>query len=188
MAIERQMAPTLAGIDAKHVARYCWAAQYMVGRHVLDAACGCGYGSYLLSQIAASVRGIDRSEEAIAFAKEHYAGPVFMQWDLNQLNFPFAGLQGIVSLETIEHLDAQVEDTLAEWREALAPGGIVCISHPCNEPNRGEEANNPFHKQFWIDDMKLVERVVKLGYAVVQSKRQPGCKLYDYHLLALRKA
>ena len=185
MALERQMAPRLLEIDAKHVARYAWASQYTGGRHALDAACGCGYGSFILSAVARTVRGIDYSEEAIAYAMANYAAEnvSFLQHDMNAPEFPFAGFQGIVSLETMEHLDALPLDTLRRFHEALTPGGIVCLSHPINEPS----GRNPFHKQFWIDDMKLVEAVVKLGFALVESKRQPGCKLYDYHLLALRK-
>ena len=186
MALERQMCPTLAEIEQKHVARYAWASQFMVGRHVLDAACGCGYGSFLLGQIAKTVRGIDRADEAIAYAMLHYPreNVNYLQHDMNEPEFPFAGFQGIVSLETVEHLDAPVEDTLRRYYEVLTQGGIVCLSHPINEP----PSQNPFHKQFWIDDYKLVARVVKLGFTLIESKRQSGCALYDYHLLALRKA
>ena len=186
MALERQMQPTIAEIDQKHVARYAWASQFMVGRRILDAACGCGYGSSLLSVVASNVRGVDYSEEAIAFALLHYlhGNTNYMVWDMNADSFPFAGLQGIVSLETIEHLDRPVEETLEFYHKAMTPGGIVCLSHPINET----EGRNPFHKQFWIDDVKLIEAAKKIGFALVESKRQPGCKLYDYHLLALRKA
>ena len=186
MALERQMAPTLLEIDFKHLARYAWASQFCIGRHVLDAACGCGYGSFLMGPVARTVRGIDRSAQAIGWAQMHFAmaNVSYLQHDMNDEEFPFAGFQAIVSLETIEHLDRPVEETLEMFREALCPGGHLCISHPINEP----PGRNEFHKQFWIDDYKLGERIAKLGFQRIESKRQEGCKLYDYHLLALRKA
>jgi SAM-dependent methyltransferase len=45
---------------------------------VLDVACGEGYGSALLSQLAVHVTGVDIAEDAVAHARASYAArPTF---------------------------------------------------------------------------------------------------------------
>jgi protein-L-isoaspartate O-methyltransferase len=55
--------------EAEHFHRYYVARQMARGVDVLDIACGEGYGSALLAQVARSVVGIDLDEEAIAHAR-----------------------------------------------------------------------------------------------------------------------
>src|SRR3954467_14298237 len=70
---ERQVAPTLEGIRADHVARYQFAAQLLKKpTRVIDFACGVGYGSKILADAGHFVYGYDRDPEAIAYAREHY--------------------------------------------------------------------------------------------------------------------
>src|SRR5262245_20225930 len=63
------------GLCNEHVARYTFAARLSRRKQVLDAGCGAGYGSAELARTAACVLGVDRSEEAIAFARAEYAAP-----------------------------------------------------------------------------------------------------------------
>ena len=46
---ERQMGCDLASIETLHMWRYMWAAIRTKGNHILDCACGTGYGSYILA-------------------------------------------------------------------------------------------------------------------------------------------
>src|SRR5438046_2659887 len=59
----------------EHVARYAFAARLAAGRHVLDAGCGAGYGSAELAVTADRVTGMDRSEDALEFARANYNLP-----------------------------------------------------------------------------------------------------------------
>ena len=56
----------------EHWHRYVFARQLAKGKRVLDAACGEGYGSALLADVAASVVGADISDQAIAHARSRY--------------------------------------------------------------------------------------------------------------------
>ena len=63
--------PDMCGlIHYEHLHRYMLAAKFAEGKTVLDIACGEGYGTYILSQVAKSVIGVDISKETIAAAKE----------------------------------------------------------------------------------------------------------------------
>ena len=65
---------TEPGIVALHLKRYEFARPYCVGKHVLDAGCGVGYGSAFLSEAARSVVGVDVSADAIEYARARYGG------------------------------------------------------------------------------------------------------------------
>src|SRR6476620_9960902 len=59
----------------EHMARYAFAARLSRRKQVLDAGCGAGYGAAELARTAAGVLGVDRSAEAIAFARAEYPAP-----------------------------------------------------------------------------------------------------------------
>lgn len=65
--------PELNNIYQKHMARYLFVSKFVENKFVLDAGCGCGYGSDYLAEHAKKVVGIDSSDEAIKYSKEHYA-------------------------------------------------------------------------------------------------------------------
>ena len=131
----------------EHWHRYAEAARLARGKRVLDAACGEGYGSFLLANGARSVVGVDVSSEAVAHARFRYPRPnlAFAQASVTHLPLRDASIDLVVSFETVEHLSKQ-RDMLAEFRRVLAPDGILIISSP-NRPvyNEGTGAENHFH-------------------------------------------
>lgn len=118
------------------------------GLRVLDAACGEGYGSWLLAGSAAQVFGIDVDGAAIGHAVARYAARPnlrYMQASCIALPLATGSIDLIVSFETIEHLQGQ-EAMLAEFRRVLAPTGALVISSP-NKAIYSEETGyeNEFH-------------------------------------------
>lgn len=116
----------------EHWHRYAFASQFTAGLKVLDAACGEGYGAYLLAGSAAEVVGVDLSEEAVAHAITRYSGAENLHFevaDVTQLDFSENTFDLIVSFETLEHLEAQ-EQMLDEFRRVLKPNGKLLISTP----------------------------------------------------------
>jgi SAM-dependent methyltransferase len=144
---ERFLPEVRGAIWYEHWHRYAAIAALAAGRRVLDAACGEGYGSYLLAQSAASVVGIDVSPEAVAHAGQRYKRPnlAFATGSVAALPLPDASVDLVVSFETIEHLHEQ-SAMLADFRRVLAPGGVLVISSP-NRPvyNEGGGVENHFH-------------------------------------------
>ena len=131
----------------EHWHRYAFVAGIVRGRRVLDAACGEGYGSFLLAHTAAQVTGIDISADAVAHAHERYplGNLEFVHGSVTGLPLPDACVDVVVSFETIEHLSPQRE-MLAEFRRVLTPDGVLVISSP-NRPvyNEAGEVENHFH-------------------------------------------
>ena len=131
----------------EHWHRYAFVAELVRGKRVLDAACGEGYGSFLLAHAAAHVTGIDISADAVAHASERYplANLTFTHGSVTKLPLPDACVDVVVSFETIEHLSGQRE-MLAEFRRVLAPDGVLVISSP-NRPvyNESSAVENHFH-------------------------------------------
>jgi len=131
----------------EHWHRYAFVASIVRGLRVLDAACGEGYGSFLLARVAAQVTGIDISVDAVMHARERYASGnlAFIQGSVTQLPLPDHSVDVVVSFETIEHLSPQRE-MLAEFRRVLTPAGVLVISSP-NRPiyNEAGLVENHFH-------------------------------------------
>src|SRR2546425_4882985 len=128
-----------------HYARYAFAGQLVPGRRVLDVACGTGYGSHLLRRAGASaVVGVDISEEAVGYARTHYADPgvEFLRGDAQAVSQLVTGPFGaVVSFETIEHITEPTR-FVRECRALLADDGLLI----CSVPNDVLlKPNNPYH-------------------------------------------
>lgn len=132
---ERQIGQKLEDIEPKHVQRYEFAQKYCADRDVLDAACGCGYGSNILSKEAKSVLGVDCSPEAIDYAQKFWGARniAFGQSDLNSDLTTLGDFDVIVSLETVEHLDTPIIQTCQKFYQILRPSGLLIVSHPEKE-------------------------------------------------------
>lgn len=134
----------------EHLARYAFAARLARGKRVLDAGCGAGYGSAELARTAAGVLGVDQSEEAVAFAREHYRLPNlnFVCGSVGALPHPSASFDLVVAFEVIEHLD-EWHEFLLEMRRVLSPGGQFIVSTPNKAyyaETREQAGPNPFHR------------------------------------------
>ena len=142
--------PELAGqIRYEHLHRYAFCRPYALGRNVLDIACGEGYGSAVLAQVATHVVGVDIAPEAVNHARERYQGRFhnleFVLGSATGIPYPDESFDLAVSFETIEHLSEQ-EAMLSELRRVLCPDGILIISTPDRDVyHRAYGAENPFH-------------------------------------------
>lgn len=114
--MERQLANRIEDIRADHVNRYRFATTRIGPREkVLDAACGCGYGSWMLYSDEGDVTGMDISGEAIDFAKRNWPGPRYLNVDIQQAELD--DYDTIVCFETIEHLH-NADKILRKFRKA----------------------------------------------------------------------
>ncbi len=119
-----------------YVSLYLFALPYCRDKQVLDAACGLGYGSYILSAVAKQVTGIDLSEEAVKYAGEKFRleSVQFEMRNAVESGLPDASFDVIVSIETFEHIPPEYgEPFLDELKRLLKNDGLLILSTP-NRP------------------------------------------------------
>jgi SAM-dependent methyltransferase len=161
----------------EHWHRYAFALPLARGRRVLDAACGEGYGSALLSTAAASVLGVDIADDALAHARSRYATQAnlrFEHGDATALDaLPSAAFDLIVSMETLEHVAAH-EAMIDGFARLLAPGGLLLLSSP---DKRSYSDLRGFRNEHHVRELYRDELLALL------RPRFPALRLYGQKLL-----
>lgn len=145
----------------EHYARYAMALPFARDQRVLDCACGEGYGSALLANVAQSVLGVDLSQDAITHARNRYTNTNlrFEQGDASALTLAPAQFDLVVSFETLEHLSAQ-EQMLQGFKRSLKAGGSLLISSP-DKYNYSDRTGyqNPFHaRELYRNEFEVLLR------------------------------
>ena len=151
----------------EHVHRYAFARRHAAGKRVLDVACGEGYGSALLAEVAREVVGVDIDGPTIGHARATYASRPnlrFVEGSAARLPLDDASVDVVVSFETIEHLDAVDQPRmLVEFARVLVDDGIVVLSAP-NRPEYSEGRGyvNPYHRH--EHDRAELERLLRVCF------------------------
>jgi SAM-dependent methyltransferase len=131
----------------RHLVVYEWIASRVVGKRVVDMACGEGYGSDLMAaRGAASVVGVDANPDAHEHARLRYVRPN-LRYDRNLVESFAEPCDAVVFLQTIEHV-ADPGAILEHFRSMLAPGGVAYVSTPnllTLAPPGAEKSDNPWH-------------------------------------------
>ncbi|BBK75633.1 glycosyltransferase [Clostridium butyricum] len=137
----------------EHLSRYKLASRYVKDKIVVDAACGSGYGSVILSNAGAkSIKGFDISKEAVCSARDNYRNYKNIEFeigDVTKLNLSDNSTEVFVSFETIEHIQCG-EELIREASRVLKDNGIFIVSTPNrNATNPGlmreERPQNKYH-------------------------------------------
>jgi SAM-dependent methyltransferase/glycosyltransferase involved in cell wall biosynthesis len=142
---ERFVPGTEGEIEHEHLHRYLFALHLCHGLDVLDVASGEGYGSALLATVARSVVGVELVPEVVAQASRNYRAPnlSFHVGDAAALPLPDAGVDVVISYETLEHLENQA-GFMAEVKRVLRPRGLLVLSSPVRGIYSPDNPN-PFH-------------------------------------------
>jgi SAM-dependent methyltransferase len=144
---ERLTSDLTGETPVEHWHRYLLARELARGRDVLDIACGEGYGSALMAQVATSVVGMDVAEDAVVHATAAYpaANLRFERGDARRIPLPDASVDLVVSFETLEHF-VEHDEFLLEARRVLRPGGALLVSTPERDTYSPEALPaNPYH-------------------------------------------
>ncbi|MEW6040507.1 MAG: methyltransferase domain-containing protein [Elusimicrobiota bacterium] len=145
-------------IHYEHLHRYRFAKELVNGKKVLDLACGEGYGSNMLAEVAESVVGIDIDEMSIKHAVLKYVkgNLKFIKGSITEI--PVKGekiFDVIICFEALEHIEEHYE-LMKEIKRLLKDDGIFIVSTPNKfiysvQPNY----KNPFHlKELYFDEFK----------------------------------
>jgi 2-polyprenyl-3-methyl-5-hydroxy-6-metoxy-1,4-benzoquinol methylase len=148
----------------RHLAVYEWIGARVIGRRVLDMACGEGYGSEVLSRSAATVVGVDANPDAHEHARLRYRRQnlTFERGMVETYGQPGA-YDAVVFLQTIEHVQDPVA-VLRHFRSLLADGGVAYVSTPnllTLAPPGAEKSDNPWHiKEYRATEFEVLCRTV----------------------------
>ena len=168
-----------------HVGRYHFAASFIrPGDAVLDAACGLGYGTYVIRSEtqARSFIGIDASEYGIDYARLNFGGEAtsFLQGMLPDClaSIPDSSIDHVLCFETLEHVQDPV-GLLAEFQRVLTPGGRLTCSVPNDWSDETGTDPNPFHfhvydKARFAGELSQFFDLERLVAQTADRVKQPG--------------
>jgi len=172
--IEERVTPGISpsNVMQEHIDRYTFALGYVKGKRVLDAACGTGYGTRLLAQVADRVTGIDISPTAINHARKKYPAVAldFIEGDVLYLPFPDSSFDVVVSFETVEHVK-EYQTFIRECRRVLKQNGILICSTPNSKISSPDGVvKNPYHV-IEFDSIEFTDLLLK-DFALVEMYGQ----------------
>jgi SAM-dependent methyltransferase len=130
----------------RHLVVYEWIAERVAGKHLVDMACGEGYGSDVLAGAARSVVGVDANPEAHEHARLRYVRPN-LRFERDLVESFSEACDVVVFLQTIEHL-REPGEILEHFRSMLEPGGVAYVSTPnllTLAPPGALKSDNPWH-------------------------------------------
>jgi 2-polyprenyl-3-methyl-5-hydroxy-6-metoxy-1,4-benzoquinol methylase len=136
-----------------HISRYQFAQQFCEKKIVLDGACGTGYGSAILSEVAETVYGIDCDEGAISYAREVYKkyNNDFKKSYVELTDFADNSFDVVVSFETVEHTLCPFSH-LREISRIVKEDGVVILSVP--------NSWGLIDHHFWDFNLPMLENLV----------------------------
>ena len=188
--------PELSGnIRLEHIHRYLLARELSHGRRVLDIACGEGYGSDLLAEVASSVVGIDLVVEVVQHARNRYQRPhlAFAAGNCGAIPLADSSIDVVVCFETLEHHD-QHDQMMREIARVLRPDGLLMISSPDrDEYSEVPGYRNPFHAkeldrsefaqllESHFSHVRLVGQRIRAGSIVGPLEAREDTAFVDFH-------
>ncbi|HED64782.1 MAG TPA: methyltransferase domain-containing protein [Planctomycetes bacterium] len=121
---------------------------------VLDIACGNGFGTRLLAERGFDVLGGDLDPGVIEMAENGLGANSRAEYavlDATALDLEGERFDAVVTMETIEHVDAR--SMLREAFRVLRPGGVLVLSTPQNA--LGEVPINPEHlREYSLEEIE----------------------------------
>ncbi|WP_104172892.1 class I SAM-dependent methyltransferase [Arthrobacter sp. Y81] len=146
---------------------------------VLDAGCGAGRMTGLLSRLGVDVSGIDVSAGMVEVARRTYPGLRFEVAELRNLPSPDMHLGGVFAWYSIIHLaPGDLPGVFTEFFRVLTPGGYAMISFQVGDGPRhiarayGHDVSMDAHL---FPPATVIERLTNAGFTIVaQMSREPG--------------
>lgn len=159
-----------------HLARYRWACRFLArGGTAVDAACGLGYGTAIVADLAdaSHVLAIDDSAYAIDYGRTLWGmtrpHTEFHRGDVRAVPAADASVDLVVSMETLEHL-ADDRPLLEEFRRVLKASGILAGSVPNLWVDHTGRDPNPHH--FQVFDRERLLAVLSPYFEIIELWQQ----------------
>lgn len=179
--------------EIEHLSRYRWAAKYVRGKTVVDLACGCGKGSYILATEgkAKKITACDNNKNTLKYAslKYNHAKIKYKFADAENSSLKSSSTDIVISFETIEHLK-KPEKFLKEVCRVLKRGGTLIVSTPISSRHFARKPVNKYHVQEWSHEkfLKLIRNYFVVDNAFEQKgsiirRIRKGRTVLDYQII-----
>jgi SAM-dependent methyltransferase len=132
------------------------------GDVVLEVGSGAGYGMDILSQTCKKIIGLDVSEDAVAYASNHYGSDKCRFKHYDGINIPFENnsFDAVINLQVVEHVNEDIK-FIGELHRVLKKGKKLYLTTP-NKKLRlkpGQKPWNRFHVREY--DSRELDRLLK---------------------------
>ena len=159
---------------------YEYVTPLIKGKNVLDVGCGLAYGTALLAESAASIKGIDYDQSTLDDNKNRYASITNLTFErVTVPPLPFAdnSFEIVTSFQFIEHIHHRLE-FMKECYRVLKPGGKIYITTPNTKRSL---ARNPFHiHEYTFAEMKSEVETITKNYELIGLNGNEKVRHY-YH-------
>jgi len=143
---------------------------------LLDAGCGPGHWTELLSHGGREAWGIDLSAEFVSSARATFPGVRFEVGSFRSIPVESGTLGGVLSWYSLIHTPpAEIPAVLAEFARVLLPGGCLLIGFFEGEPR--EPFAHAVAPAYYWDAEALGELLADAGFVVTGGERrdrEPG--------------
>lgn len=133
---------------------YEYVSPLIKGKDALDIGCGMAFGTALMAESAATMKGIDYDKATVEDNRKRFSGIKNLTFDVvtvPPLPFPDASFDAVTTFHFIEHIHER-QTFLKECIRVLRPGGKLYITTP---NIKRLLARNPFHiHEYTFDEMK----------------------------------
>ncbi len=165
-----------------HFGRYFYAFKVLDAQKtdiIIDASCGCGYGTFSIAQKVQHIYGLDVNEGYIHLAKNNYENDNinFITYEDFYKVYPGLKVDKILCIETFEHVPKnEIKGFTERLLSKLKSGGSMFVTVPLgnNEPSTYNQwhCNEPsidfiydiFSKYFKTINMEIDSFVNSFGY------------------------
>jgi SAM-dependent methyltransferase len=167
-------------LASEHVHRYELAAALCARARVLDLACGTGYGSAILAEVAADVRGVDIDVATIEVARHALGDKPGISFAASDASAYLrrcepGDIDVVVCFEGLEHL-RELDEAVNELAR-LARGGVKLVISLPNGAMWKEE--NPYHVTTFSLE-RATELLARLGdYKLLAQNFVEGSMIVD---------
>ena len=136
--------------ESRHLAAYIYASELAKDQSVLDAGCGEGFGTVTLVDAAASVLGVDYSNEAIEACRKKWDKPnlSFRRLDLTDPQGFEEQFDLVLNFQVLEHIENE-PPFLEGLKARIKPGGRLMLTTPNILKTFSE---NPYHVREYTGD------------------------------------
>lgn len=173
-------------LDIKSLKNTAIIKMYLMLLAAVDTAATCCQMWLKLLQVVTIVKM--RSPTLISIGKKVFFSKNNLKFiELNIEDKPLIGdCDVFVSLETIEHIDHSIEETILFYKKNIRKGGMLIFSCPQNEDDLGM---NSYHKHFNLTKVMIKKILLDCNFEINEVIIQKGYEgFYNYlvHVATLK--